>query len=56
MGPQVNFGVVVGIVVVVTLDFDVVFVGHTTVVDTLWVTGCHVKASIPKASTENLLK
>ena len=56
MGPQVNFGVVVGIVVVVTLDFDVVFVCHATVVDTLWVTGCHVKASILKAITEKLLK
>ena len=56
MGPQVNFGVVVGIVTVVTLDFDVVFVGPATVVVKLWVTGCHVKASIPKASTEKLLK
>ena len=34
-GLQVNFGVVVGIVVVVTLDFDVVFVGQATVVFTL---------------------
>ena len=56
MGPQVNFGVVVRIVVVVTLDFDLMFVGHACVVDTLWVTGCHVKASIPKASTEKILK
>ena len=56
MSPHVNFGVVVGIVVVVTLDFDVVFVGHETVVDTLWVTGCHVKASIPTANTEKFLK
>ena len=56
MGPQVNFGVVVGIVTVVTLDFDEVFVGPATVVVKLWVTGCHVKASIPKANTEKLLK
>ena len=56
MGPQVNFGVVVRIVVVVTLDFDLMFVGHACVVDTLWVTGCHVKASIPKANTEKILK
>ena len=34
-GPQVNFGVVVGIVGVVALDFVVVFVGPTTVVFTL---------------------
>ena len=33
-GPQVNFGVVVRIVVVVTLDFDVMFLGYACVVDT----------------------
>ena len=32
MGIQVNFRVVVGIVTVVTLDFDVVFFGPATVV------------------------
>ena len=46
-GPHVNFGVVVGIVGVVAQD---------TVVVTLWVTGCHVKASISKANTEKLLR
>ena len=55
MGPQVNFGVVIGIVTVVTLDFDVVLVGPAPVVVTLWVTGCHVKASLPKAHTVKLL-
>ena len=34
-GPQVNSGVVVGIVGVVALDFVVVFVGPTTVLFTL---------------------
>ena len=53
MGPQVNFGVVVGIVVVVTLDFDVVFVGQATVVFTLWGTDCHAKASMLQAHTVN---
>ena len=53
-GPQVNFGVVVGIVGVVALNFDVAFVGPATVVFT-WVTGCHVKASLPKAHTVKLL-
>ena len=53
MGPQVNFGVVVGIVGVVALDFFVVFVGPTTVVFTLRDTSCHAKASMLKALTVN---